>query len=152
MTPVNYLRYDSDTKTTTLVGSRTDYRKGKPLELLEVWANIYGLGISGSHTAFQNRLAIRQKIPILIDPFRQIYFFPTIAPSSSACVWINASQIKGIKSSGLNAAIRFNDATMLIINIGRRSLMKQWKRCQQMEHLILHSHLEEPLLSAQMLP
>jgi competence transcription factor ComK len=88
-------------------------------------------------------LAIRQKIPVLIDPYRQIYFFPTITPSSFQCLWINASQIKAIKASGLDCEIRFNDASVLTLSIGRRSLMKQWKRCQTMEHLVLRSRLEE---------
>ena len=152
MRTVNYLSYDPNTRSTQLFGLNTERHAGKPMELLEEWANTFGLGILGSQTAFQNRLAIRQKIPILIDPYRQIYFFPTITPSSTDCLWINAAHIRSIKSAGLDSEIRFNDSTSLRINIGRRSLMKQWKRCQAMEHLILHSRLEDCGLSPILLP
>ncbi len=122
------------------------------MEFLEAWANTFGLGISGSQTAFQNRLSIRQKIPILIDPYRQIYFFPTITPRSMQCLWINAAQIKAIKAVGLDSEIRFHDASVLKIGIGRRSLMKQWNRCQTMEYLVLRSRLEEIGPSPLLLP
>lgn len=143
MTTVNYLRYDTESRCTELIGSSQMRKNGKPIEVLETWANTYGLGITGSHSAFQNRLLIKQKIPVLIDPFRQIYFFPTVAPSSADCLWINASTIKSIKANALGCEIRFSDESVMSIGIGRRSLMKQWKRCQQMELLILRSRLLE---------
>ena len=143
MITVNYLRYDTESKCTELIGSSLQRKTGKPIDVLETWANTYGLGITGSQAAFQNRLFIRQKIPVLIDPFRQIYFFPTVTSSSPDCLWINASHIKSIKATALGSEIRFLDTTVMHLGIGRRSLMKQWKRCQQMEHLILRSRLEE---------
>jgi competence protein ComK len=141
MCMINYLHYDELNKTTLINGSQPSTVKGKPLDFLERWANTLGCGIVGSQSAFKRQLKIQQKIPVLIDPFRQIYFFPTLSPSHCDCVWINASEIMTIKTSGINTIILFKDKTVLNLGIGRRSLKKQWMRCQTMEQLILHSKL-----------
>ena len=146
---INYLYYDGLKKQTLIVGSENGNFKGKPLELLERWANTFGSGIMGSQSAFKRQLSIKQKIPVLIDPFRQIYFFPTQSPLCGECLWINASQIKRIKTVGLQSEIYFKDRSSLILGIGRRSLKKQWMRCQAMEHMILHSRLMESPYSSE---
>ena len=141
MLTVNYLQYDPLDLTTKIISKEILNFKGKPHELLEIWANTFGLGIQGSQSAFKHRLAIRQKIPVLIDPYRQIYFFPTQSPTVRECLWVNASQIKDIKSSGIHSIIRFKDGSCLKTGIGRRSLMKQAQRCLAMEQLIQQAHL-----------
>lgn len=143
MNSINYLRYDPVLKQTQLMALTLSVKAGKPLEILEGWANVFGMGVLGSQSAFKRRLRIRQKIPVLIDPYRQIYFFPTLSPLSVQCLWINASQIKSIKSVNLESKIVFLDNTVVTLPVGRRSLMKQWQRCQTMEKLILRHHLYE---------
>ena len=148
MTPINYLRYDPLLKQTELVALNCSVKAGKPLEILEAWANVFGLGVLGSQSAFKSRLRIRQKIPVLIDPYRQIYFFPTLSPLCAQCLWINATQIKSIKTTNLESIITFLDKSSVIVSVGRRSLMKQWQRCQTMEQLILRHHLNERSIHA----
>jgi len=143
MTSINYLHYDPVFKQTHLMAQNGSVKPGKPLDHLEAWANVFGLGVLGSQSAFRRRLCIRQKIPVLIDPYRQVYFFPTQSPLSAACVWINASQVKSIKTVKLESRIVFLDGSWVILPVGRRSLMKQWQRCQTMEQLILRHHLQE---------
>jgi len=140
---INYLHYDRLSKQTILIGLESRSYQGKPLDLLERWANSLGCGVRGSYCAFKRQLSIKQKIPVLIDPFRQIYFFPTLSPTNLECYWINASQIKSIKSKGLESEIMFKDQRSLVLGIGRRSLKKQWMRCQTMELMIHHSRMNE---------
>ncbi len=148
MPTIDYLKYDAHLKRTEIIGESILFYKGKPSEVLERWANQYGLGISGSISAFKTRLSIKQKIPVLIDPFHQVYFFPTLSPQALDCHWINVTQVKNIKAFGLSSIIKFKDEQSLTIPIGRRSLIKQIKRCQAMEHLVLQSHLTESLMSS----
>jgi competence protein ComK len=148
---INHLRYDERSKTTLITGLGLSTYKGKPLDFLERWANTLGCGIMGSQSAFKRQLLIKQKIPVLIDPFKQIYFFPTLSPMNCECIWINASEIKSIKSCGLNTEIIFRDQTSLVITVGRRSIKKQWMRCQTMEHMILHSKLLDSPYSSELM-
>ncbi|KAF0227501.1 MAG: ComK family protein [Erysipelotrichaceae bacterium] len=145
MRHVNYLKYDSLNQITLIIGLENKRLFGKPLTLLETWANAYGLGASGSYAAFKKMLSVKQKIPILIDPFHQIYFFPTLSPQLSECYWINASQVQAIKSKELESIVNFKDGSSLVLGIGRRSLMKQVQRCQSMQRLIQQTHLNQGL-------
>lgn len=145
MRHVNYLKYDPLNQITLIIGLENKRLVGKPLTILETWANAYGLGALGSYAAFKKMLSIKQKIPILIDPFHQIYFFPTLSPQLSECCWINASQIKTIKSKEMNSIVMFKDGSSLVLGIGRRSLMKQVQRCQSMQQLIQQTHLDQGL-------
>lgn len=140
---IDYLKYDPQYDMTIAVGQSIHRFSQKPVTVLERWANEYGLGILGSHAAFKSRLCIRQKIPVLVDPFKQVYFFPTLSPQDVQCLWINASQIKAIKAIDLGSEIRFKNGNVLRVTIGRRSLIRQWERCKMMEALVLRHHLEE---------
>ncbi len=145
MRHVNYLKYDPLNHITLIMGTENRSALGKPLVLLETWANAYGLGSLGSYAAFKRMLSIKQKIPILIDPFHQIYFFPTLSPQLNACCWINASQVKTIKSKEIHSIVNFKDGSSLKLGIGRRSLMKQVQRCQSMQDLIQQTHFNQAL-------
>ena len=145
MRQVNYLKYDPLNQITLIVGLESKSMFGKPMTILETWANAYGLGALGSYAAFKKMLSIKQKIPILIDPFHQIYFFPTLSPQLSEYCWINASQVKTIKSKELQSIVNFKDGSSLILGLGRRSLMKQVQRCQSMQRLIQQTHFNQGL-------
>lgn len=145
MRHVNYLHYDADSQKTTLESRCPDQIGLKPLMVLESWANAYGTGIEGSRQAFKHGLAVRQKLPVLIDPFRQIYFFPTQSPKSVACVWINASQIKRVNAYGLGTRIAFHDGTELHLPLGLRSIKRQLLRIETMRNAILNRVMAEGL-------
>ena len=145
MRHVNYLHYDAASQKTTLESTHPDQIGLKPLMVLESWANAYGTGIDGSRQAFKHGLSVRQKLPVLIDPFRQIYFFPTQSPKSMACVWINASQVKHVKPNELGTRIAFIDGTALQLPLGPRAIKRQMQRIEAMRESILSRVLAESL-------
>lgn len=147
MRHINYLRYDADRHTTTLVSAYPDVIGLKPLVILESWANAYGIGLSGSRDAFRTGQAARQKLPVLVDPFRQIYFFPTQSPKQATCLWINAAQIQSIKPDGLGTRITFIDASELTLPLGPRSIKRQLNRIETMRQTIVSKVLAEGLLN-----
>ncbi len=147
MRHVNYLRYDADRRATTLVSAYPDVIGLKPVLILESWANAYGIGLAGSRDAFRSGQVARQKLPVLVDPFRQIYFFPTQSPKHVECVWINAALIHAIKPDGLGTRITFIDGSELTLALGPRSIKRQLNRIETMRQTIVSKVLAEGLLS-----
>jgi competence protein ComK len=147
MRNVNYLAYDVQLQKTQLHGLNADSIGLKPMVVLEAWANAYGTGIQGSRNAFKQARAGRQKLPVLVDPFRQIYFFPTLSPSSMDCVWINAAQILSVKPEGLGCRIAFVDHSILCLSLGPRSIKRQLKRIETMRQRITRNVFAEGVLS-----
>jgi competence protein ComK len=119
----------------------------KPRIILESWANAYGIGISGSREAFKSTQSARQKLPVLVDPFRQIYFFPTQSPKQSTCLWINAAQIRTVKPDGLGTRITFIDDSELTLLVGPRSIKRQLSRVNTMRQAICSRILAEGLMN-----
>lgn len=147
MRTVNYLTYDEPHQKTQLVGLITDSIGLKPLVVLEAWANAYGTGLQGSRDAFKSAQAGRQKLPVLIDPYRQIYFFPTQSPTSPACVWINAAQIVCVKADALGCRIEFCDRSSLNLPLGLRSIKRQLKRIETMRQTITKNLFADGVLT-----
>jgi competence protein ComK len=147
MRNVNYLAYDVQLQKTQIHGLNADSIGLKPMVVLEAWANAYGTGIQGSRNAFKQARAGRQKLPVLVDPFRQIYFFPTLSPSSMDCVWINAAQILSVKPEGLGCRIAFVDHSILCLSLGPRSIKRQLKRIETMRQRITLNVFAEGVLS-----
>ena len=147
MRTVNYLAYDIQTQKTRLYGLTNDAIGLKPMVVLEAWANAYGTGLQGSRNAFKQAQAGRQKLPVLIDPFRQIYFFPTVSPASMDCVWINAAQIASVKPEGLGCRIAFIDHSILSLTLGPRSIKRQLKRIETMRQSITRNVFADGVLT-----
>jgi competence transcription factor ComK len=83
----------------------------------------------------------------LIDPYRQIYFFPTAESVFDAqCVWINATQIVECQSgSDWVAELNLYDHSILCLKLplGPRSIKRQLKRIEAMRQRIITRNLFE---------
>ncbi|MEI7667931.1 MAG: competence protein ComK, partial [Erysipelotrichaceae bacterium] len=90
---INYMTYNHQLKQSTLYGTSVSYVKLKPLGILDVWCMRYGTSVMGNQLAMKRALAITQKVPVLVHPIQQIYFFPTISATDHQCIWINAKNI-----------------------------------------------------------
>lgn len=145
MHTVNYLDYDPTGHQTRLHGQRPQAIGMKPMGVLETWANAYGCGLEGSRQAIKHTCGGRQKLPVLVDPFRQIYFFPTQSPTRSDCVWINASQIRRVVGEGLSTKILFVDGHAVCLPMGPRSIRHQLKRIERMRQTILQHVMSDGL-------
>ena len=146
MRHVNYLDYDPVVHHTRLIGTPSDSIGLKPMMVLEAWANAYGTGLEGSRQAFKHASVGKQKLPVLIDPYRQIYFFPTQSPKHPDCMWINAAQIQRVVGDGLKTKILFCDGNEVTLPMGPRSIRRQLQRIELMRQTITRQVLADGLL------
>lgn len=112
-------------------------------ELIDNWCQRYGYTMEGSRNAISSLLKIRQKVPVCIHPFKQIYLFPTLSPRLKSCVWINPKQILKVVKRGFGSQIIFKDHSVLDLNQDVRSLRRQLRRCEEAEARILSQLREE---------
>lgn len=81
------------------------------------------------------RLRYRNKTPIPIDPYSNIYTFPTKSPSNFDCHWLFLSYIykmMPLSKKGENGKpktkILFTDGQELVVDVSIYSLQKQYER------------------------
>jgi|GEM_PF-1963477 len=136
-----YLKYDSQQGITEITGiHKKSLVKCKPIDIIDFWCLSCGTSIEGSHNAFRHHLDITQKLPVLVNPVKMIFFFPTTSLRNSDCIWINSNQIKAIDSSAENAKILFHCGRSLQSDISVRSLKLQIKRCRDLSEIIRRHH------------
>jgi competence transcription factor ComK len=95
---------------------------------LETWCLAHGSSLRGSADVARHHLKAIQKLPVLVNPYGGLYFFPTLSRNHPECVWINVAQIRKLKNLGNKTLIRFR-LEELELDIGIRSIRMQMKRC-----------------------
>jgi len=136
-----YLKYDSHQGITEIIGiHKKSSVKCKPTDIIDFWCLSCGTSIEGSHRAFRHHLAIAQKLPVLVNPVKLIFFFPTTSVRNADCIWINYNQVKAIVNVAETVKILFHCGRLLISDVSIRSLKLQVKRCRDLGEIIRRHH------------
>jgi competence protein ComK len=134
---IDYMMYNQHLKQSTLYGISISTVNLKPLEILDIWCMRYGTSVMGNQLAMKKALAISQKVPVLVHPIQQIYFFQTISAKDHQCIWINAKNIIRVQNQGCDTLITFSNQHTLLCPTGKRTILKQIQRCGLMEQSII---------------
>ncbi|WP_240257664.1 competence protein ComK [Ferdinandcohnia quinoae] len=98
-------------------------------ELLELACYDDGCTMDGKRKAVTYTLRINQKIPLPINPRKNIYAFPTTSPDKFDCIWIFVTHIQGIISIDKHKTlIRFKNNEKLIVHVSKYIIEEQQKR------------------------
>lgn len=89
--------FQLDYQTIVLEGQRELYVKQTPLELIKLAAKEGGAEYNGRRISMTYLTGIHKKIPIPINPLKNIYAFPTSSPNQPHCCWIFFHHVEEIK-------------------------------------------------------
>jgi competence transcription factor ComK len=95
---------------------------------LENWCLAHGSSLRGSADVVKHHLKATQKLPVLVNPYGGLFFFPTLSRCHPDCIWINVAQIRHLKNLGNRTLVCFHNGE-LELDIGIRSVRMQVKRC-----------------------
>ena len=108
-----------------------------PLNYLNDLCIKHGSNAEGRMTSFQNITGTRQKPAILISELSREIFFPTLSKDNDDCIWIEAKSIFKTKSiDDSHTCIQFMSGYQVIVDVNRRVIEKQRKRCKDYLHII----------------
>jgi len=89
--------YHTDYQTIVIEEGRTLYVKTPPFELIKLAAKFGGAEYNGRRRAMTFLTGFQKKIPIPINPLKDIYAFPTTSPCQHDCCWIFFRHVNEIK-------------------------------------------------------
>lgn len=70
------------------------------------------------------------KLPVVIDVFKEVILFPTHSPRNKDCVWVNYNNIKKIQKVKNNVTcIYFKNGKIFLINRSIYSIKNQISKC-----------------------
>lgn len=91
------------------------------------------VSFNASRLACAKLLDIRQKPPVCISLMDACIYFPTEGVESKTCSWINYRYIESLKTVGKHKTqIVFRRGLRRIVDVDRRVLVKQMKRCEKL--------------------
>ncbi len=122
--------FQLDYQTIVLEGKRELFVKQTPLELIKLAAKRGGAEYNGRRTSMTYLTGIHKKIPIPINPQKNIYAFPTTSPKQANCSWIFFHHVDEIKpTKGIyRSIIQFKNGREIKMNESLHILEKQMYR------------------------
>jgi len=96
----------------------------------------FGSSYKGRCEGSKSILNMNYKLPILVDDFNGLIFFPTSSPRFGQCIWISLKNISSyLKNENYSKIIFYNDVE-LDIDISYYSLENQIFRASLLESLL----------------
>ena len=77
----------------------------------------FGSSYKGRFEGSKNILKMNYKLPIVIEEYNNIIFFPTSSPRFNQCIWISLNNISNYSKSGSFSKIIFNGGMDLELNL-----------------------------------
>lgn len=108
-----------------------------PYEIMEYSCEYYGSSIDGRMSSSKKILGSVYKVPLLVDSYRNLVFFPTRSPNALDNMWISLNNIKNIKKINPNETmILFNNNDKLVIEIPYYVLNNQLLRATRLSAVL----------------
>lgn len=109
------------------------YVRKTPLQIIKAACLEGGASYEGRRKAVTHLTGAMQKVPIPINPRRNIFAFPTHSPTTFECNWIFYHQIKtitipNVPSPTIQSIIHFKNNQSLPMNESCYVLQKQYQR------------------------
>ncbi len=71
-----------------------------PLEIIKRSCNYFGVDYESRRKGSRNIIGNKRKLPIVVELFNHLLFFPTLSPCSKECIWIAYEQVKDYQRIG----------------------------------------------------
>lgn len=132
--------FHTDYQTIAIETHRTYYVKQTIMKILKEACLDGGASYDGRRDTVTHYAVAKQKIPIPINPARNIYAFPTHSPTHMQCSWIFYNHVKTIIANILDdyaeptSNIHFKNGQTITVPISDYVLTKQMQRTAMCQH------------------
>lgn len=96
----------------------------------------FGSTYQGRVSASKAILKMNYKLPIIIEEYNGLIFFPTSSPRFDSCIWLNLSMISSYERNDNDSRVVFKNGSILDLDISYYSLENQIFRATMLESLI----------------
>lgn len=105
-------------------------------QIVDESCKYFGSSYKGRHAGSKEILKMNYKLPIMIDDYNNIVFFPTSSPRYDECTWISLNNIRSYSKFGKGTHIIFSDKCNVNLDTSYYSLENQIFRSTMLESII----------------
>lgn len=111
--------------------------KKSPSKVIDIACRYFGIDLKARQEGTKQITNWTHKLPISIDSYSRMYFFPSVSPTNPKCVWLNHSYIKGIeKIEKKRTKVIFKNSISIIIDVSYGSMDNQINRTAQYRFIL----------------
>lgn len=107
-----------------------------PNEIIDDSCKYFGSSYQGRFDGSKKILNMNYKLPIMIEEFNNLIFFPTSSPRFDECNWISLGNIKSYLKEKAFSKIIFNNENEIILEISYYSLENQIFRATMLDSFL----------------
>ncbi len=105
-------------------------------EIIDDSCKYYGCSYKGRCDGSRRILNMNYKLPIVIEEYNNIIFFPTNSPRFDTCIWISLNNIVNYEKFKEGSQLIFQNDRKIVLDISYYSLENQIFRATLLESLI----------------
>ena len=126
-----------DKRTSKIMEESNEFFVQKPVfEIINASCKFFGSSYVGRFEGTKYLTGISYKSPIIIEESKNIIFFPTASPRSFDCSWIALNQILTYNDLFGKTTIRFNNGSLLNLNISYTIIENQILRATKLDSIL----------------
>ncbi|MEK4822938.1 competence protein ComK [Niallia sp. FSL W8-0951] len=115
--------------------------KLSPLMIVKATCGYLGSSYEGRREGTRQLMTYYHKLPIVIDDFNSVYFFPTHSPRNNNCAWISLHHILDTKKiEASKVRITFQNLQSVEIGVSLYTLRNQIMRTNSLKTLQRYNH------------
>ena len=96
----------------------------------------FGSTYQGRCDGSKEILKMNYKLPIVIEDFNNLIFFPTNSPRYNECIWVSLNNVDNYEQDGKDSKINFIGGTCFKIEISYYSLENQIFRASLLDSML----------------
>ena len=115
-----------------------------PFEIVESSCQYYGCSYEGRRDGARAILGADYKVPIVIEDYNNLIFFPTVSPEDPSCSWIASKKVKEYEAlSSTSIKLTFENDITIVLPVSYRSFENQLLRATRLESLLRNRKLQQ---------
>ena len=109
----------------------------KPTYIVTASCIYYGASYKGRRDATKELIQVNRKPPIAVNPYHEVYFFPSLSPTQEFCGWFSNAHIAHFKRMSYNQSeITFLNGEKILYNISKNTLEVQLSRTSILKSIL----------------
>ncbi|MDA3130954.1 hypothetical protein GJS40_13165 [Aliibacillus thermotolerans] len=125
-------------------GNEVKFSEYSPIQIMRLSCLERGASLEGRFESIRYRLGVKQKVPVPIDLFADIYGIPLLSPRNVENVWLFLNHVEKaeIVVAGRQASILFPDGQLLVVNTTKYIIDQQIAKASKCKLLFKEHELE----------
>lgn len=107
------------------------------MQIIKNSCSFFGSSFDGRVEGTKSMIKICSKVPIIIEEFNEIIFFPTASPRLETCCWINYNHVDKYIDLEKNTLIFFKDGSSLELPISVNVIDNQMTRALKLHMAVI---------------